>query len=203
MQFRTDLVLENHKVILLPLQAEHIQELAQSLSDPRVWEMTWRKNNKEPAIESALQSALASREAGTQLPFVIVDKARGRIAGTTRLGDLDVSNRNVEIGWTWLAPEFWGKGLNAACKLLLLQYSFEELGVIRVQFSASGSNVRSQRALEKIGAVREGVLRRHRIDVTDRGTVHDNVFYSIIDSEWPLVKERLLQQMDAPLNEQL
>lgn len=197
MKFRTDLTLENYKVILLPLQSGHVKELAQLLSDPRVWELTWRKNNTEQAIELALESALASREAGTQLPFVIIDKASGRAAGTTRLGDLDVPNRNVEIGWTWLSPDFWGRGINPACKLLLLQYGFEELGVLRVQFSASGSNVRSQRALEKIGAVREGVLRRHRVDATDGGTVHDNVFYSILDREWPLVKECLLQEIDA------
>lgn len=195
MKFHTNLTLENQKVILLPLQAAHVKELAGLLSDPRVWELTWRRNNTEQAIELALESALVSREAGTELPFAIIDRTSGRVAGTTRLGDLDANNRNVEIGWTWMAPAFWGQGINQACKLLLLQYSFEELGVIRVQFSASGSNLRSQRALEKIGAVREGVLRRHRVDVTDGGTVHDNVFYSILEEEWPLVKERLLRIM--------
>ncbi|TCM92673.1 RimJ/RimL family protein N-acetyltransferase [Paenibacillus sp. BK033] len=196
MRFRTNLTLENRKVILLPLQAAHVKELARLLSDPRVWEMTWRRNNMEQAIELALESALVNREAGTQLPFAIMDKTSGRVAGTTRLGDLDVNNRNVEIGWTWMAPSFWGQGINQACKLLLLQYCFEELGVIRVQFSASGRNLRSQRALEKIGAVREGVLRRHRVDATDGGTVHDNVFYSILEEEWPLVRERLLRKMN-------
>ncbi|GMK46830.1 acetyltransferase [Paenibacillus glycanilyticus] len=196
MKFHTNLTLENRKVILLPLQAAHVKELAGLLSDPKVWEMTWRRNNTEQAIELALESALASREAGTQLPFAIIDKTSGRMVGTTRLGDLDANNRNVEIGWTWMAPAFWGQGINPACKLLLLQYSFEELGVIRVQFSASGSNLRSQGALEKIGAVREGVLRRHRVDATDGGTVHDNVFYSILEEEWPLVREKLFQEMN-------
>ncbi|CAM3514196.1 GNAT family protein [Paenibacillus lupini] len=197
MNFRNDLTLENHKVVLQPLQSRHVKELAQLLSDPRVWELTWRKNNTEQAIESALESALVSRAEGTQLPFAIIDRASGRLAGTTRLGDLDLSNRNVEIGWTWLSPEFWGRGINSACKLLLLQYCFEELGVIRVQFSASGKNVRSQRALEKIGAIREGVLRGHRLDATDGGTLHDNVFYGILEKEWPLVKDRLLEMDEA------
>lgn len=195
MRFHSDLALKNHKATLLPLRSEHVKKLAHLLSDPKIWAFTWRKNMTEDAIGQALETALSNREAGSQLPFVIVDAMTGRMAGTTRLGDLDVLNRSVEIGWTWIAPAWWGTGLNPACKHLLLQYCFEELGVIRVQFSASGSNVRSQRALEKIGAVREGMLRRHRIDTTDGGTVHDNVFYSILEDEWPLVRARLLQEM--------
>ncbi|GLX70417.1 GNAT family N-acetyltransferase [Paenibacillus glycanilyticus] len=195
MKFRTDLVLDNSKAIMLPLQAEHVKELASLLSNPKVWELTWRKNNTEQAIASALDLALANREAGTQLPFAIIDRSSGRLAGTTRLGDLDVANKNVEIGWSWIAPDFWGSGINTACKLLLLQYAFEELGVIRVQFTASGSNTRSLKALDKIGAVKEGVLRRQRLDATDGGAVHDNVFYSILDNEWPMVKERLLRMV--------
>lgn len=191
MKFNPNLALEHRRVTLLPLRPEHVNELARLLSDPRIWELTWRKNNTEDAIREALELALRNKEAGTQLPFAVVDAISGRMAGTTRIGDLDVANRSVEIGWTWLAPEFWGTGINTVCKGLLLRYCFEELGAIRVQFSASGRNLRSQRALEKIGAVREGVLRRHRIDATDGGAVHDNVFYSILDSEWPLVQSRL------------
>jgi len=190
-QFHSNVTLKNQRAVLVPLRTEHVNELASLLSDPRIWELTWRKNATEDSVRQALELALLNKEAGTQLPFAIVDAISGRIAGTTRLGELDAANRSVEIGWTWLSPEFWGTGLNSACKFLLLQYCFEELGAIRVQFSASGRNTRSQRALEKIGAVREGVLRRHRIDTTDGGAVHDNVFYSILDSEWPLVQARL------------
>ncbi|WP_173275066.1 GNAT family N-acetyltransferase [Paenibacillus sp. NEAU-GSW1] len=191
MNFNPNLKLENERTALLPLQSEHVNLLATQLSDPRIWEYTWRRNMTEASVRQALETALLHKEAGTQLPFAIMDKMTGRLAGTTRLGDLDPLNRSVEIGWTWTSPEFWGTGLNAACKSLLLQYCFEELGVIRVQFSASGRNERSQRALEKIGAVREGVLRRHRIDTTDGGAVHDNVFFSILDSEWSQVKEAI------------
>ncbi|MBB6676782.1 GNAT family N-acetyltransferase [Cohnella lubricantis] len=191
MHINPNLTLENHRAVLVPLQSEHINELAKLLSDPRIWELTWRKNTTRESVKQALELALLNKEAGTQLPFVIRDAASGRIAGTTRLGDLDMHNRSVEIGWTWLSPEFWGTGLNSACKHLLLKYCFEELGVIRVQFSASGRNARSQRALEKIGAVREGVLRRHRLDATNGGAVHDNVIYSILDSEWSLVQSRI------------
>ncbi|WP_307545550.1 GNAT family N-acetyltransferase [Paenibacillus sp. V4I5] len=95
----------------------------------------------------------------------------------------------IEIGWTWLSPDFWRTSVNTECKYLLLKYCFEELKVIRVQFSVSGQNLRSQRAVERIGAKKEGVFRNHRIK--SDGSIHDNVFYSIIDSEWPNVKENL------------
>ncbi|MBP1975127.1 GNAT family N-acetyltransferase [Cohnella thailandensis] len=154
MEFRSNLTLGNPRATLVPLQSEHVNDLAPLLSDPRIWEYTWRKNNTEEAVRQALDLALRNKEAGTQLPFAVFDATSGLMAGTTRLGDLDKPNRSVEIGWTWLSPEFWGTGMNLACKYLLLRYCFEELGVIRVQFSASGKNIRSQRALEKIGAVR-------------------------------------------------
>lgn len=191
MEFNRTITLQNDRAKLVPLELRHVEPLAGMLSDSRIWEYTWRKKMSAEEIKLALVTAIRNRESGTQLPFAIEDLRSGQLAGTTRLGDLDLPNRNVEIGWTWLSPAFWGTGLNAACKLLLLEYCFESLGVIRVQFSASGRNERSQRALEKIGAVREGVLRSHRIDVTDRGAVHDNVFYSILASEWPGAKAKL------------
>jgi N-acetyltransferase len=100
-----------------------------------------------------------------------------------------LNNRNVEIGWTWLSPDFWRTSVNTECKYLLLRYCFEDLKVIRVQFSISGQNLRSQRAVERIGAQKEGVFRKHRIKPD--GSIHDNIFYSIIDTEWPNVKENL------------
>ncbi|RIX51035.1 N-acetyltransferase [Paenibacillus nanensis] len=191
MEFHPNLTLENQRVKLVHLQSQHVEPLADLLCDPRIWEYTWRKRMTAAEVKLALETAIRSKESGLQLPFAIEDRRTGLLAGTTRLGDTDLLNRSVEIGWTWLSPAFWGTGLNAACKLLLLEYCFEQLGVIRVQFSASGKNERSQRALEKIGAVKEGVLRRHRVDLTDSGAVHDNVFFSILDSEWPQVKTKL------------
>lgn len=195
MRFNSNITLENDQVKLIPLQTNHIAELVRVVSDPQIWKYTWSKNITPEGIKHSLEQAVLNKEAGKELPFVIIEQDSGQVAGTTRLGDLDPLNRGVEIGWTSLAPAFWRTGVNTACKWLLLQYCFEDLGAFRVQFSASGSNERSQKALERIGAVKEGVLRRHRIDTTDNGKVHDNVFFSILDSEWPQIKARLLRKM--------
>lgn len=137
-----------------------------------------------------LTIALDNKNNGSQVPFTIVDQSSGAIIGTTRVGDIDMTNRNVEIGWTWLSPDYWRTGVNTECKYLLLRHCFEELKLIRVQFSVSGQNIRSQRAVERIGARKEGVFRKHRIKPD--GSIHDNLFYSIVDDEWPDVKENLL-----------
>jgi RimJ/RimL family protein N-acetyltransferase len=114
-------------------------------------------------LDHVLTIALENKNKGSQIPYTIVEKTTGAIMGTTRIGDIDMNNRNVEIGWTWLSPDYWRTGVNTECKYLLLHHCFEELKLIRVQFSVSGQNVRSQRAVERIGARKEGVFRKHRI----------------------------------------
>ncbi|MMZ65809.1 putative ribosomal N-acetyltransferase YdaF [compost metagenome] len=146
--------------------------------------------NTTEELDQVLTDALANKNKGTQLPFTIFDQASGEIIGTTRIGELDMINRNAEIGWTWLSPDYWRTGVNTECKFLLLRHCFEELNLIRVQFSVSGQNIRSQRSIERIGAVKEGVFRKHRVKAD--GSIHDNVFYSIIDTDWVDVKEKLL-----------
>lgn len=183
-------VLEGKRVTLVPMENSHKAELIRVLFTPEVWEFTWRTIHTPEELDQVLTLALDNKENGSQLPFTIVDQATGAIIGTTRIGDLDMGNRNAEIGWTWLAPDYWRTGVNTECKYLLLQYCFDELNLMRVQFSVSGQNVRSQRAVERIGAKKEGIFRKHRIKAD--GSVHDNIFYSIIDNEWADVKEKLL-----------
>lgn len=139
---------------------------------------------------SSADRCIGEQKQRNTAPFTIFDQASGEIIGTTRIGELDMINRNAEIGWTWLSPDYWRTGVNTECKFLLLRHCFEELNLIRVQFSVSGQNIRSQRSIERIGAVKEGVFRKHRVKAD--GSIHDNVFYSIIDTDWVDVKEKLL-----------
>ncbi len=126
---------------------------------------------------------------GSQLPFAVIDQKNNRVAGSTRYLDIRPNDRAIEIGSTWLGSEFQRTAINSECKYLLLRHAFEELGAVRVTLKTDGRNEQSQRAIERLGAVREGVLRKHMV-MWD-GYVRDTVYYSILDSEWPQVKDRL------------
>lgn len=128
---------------------KHNEELYEALKCHDVWQNTWRQVHSIEDINEIISIALNNKKNGTQIPFIIQKKATGKIIGSTRIGDIDVINRNVEIGWTWISPDFWGTKVNPECKYLLLQYCFEVLKVIRVQFSVSGKNIRSQKAVER------------------------------------------------------
>jgi len=190
LKVETNLILEGKTVLLVPLEITYKEQLYEAVKCPDVWQYTWREVKTIDDFEQILSIAIKGKEEGTQIPFIIKDRLSGEVLGTTRIGEIDLSNRNVEIGWTWLSPTVWRTKVNTECKYLLLQYCFEQLEVIRVQFSISGQNIRSQKAVERIGAVKEGVFRKHRIKAD--GTIHDNIFYSIVDSEWKDVKENLI-----------
>ncbi|MEK3904490.1 GNAT family N-acetyltransferase [Paenibacillus sp. FSL R7-0179] len=182
--------LTGNVIRLVPLTAEHKPELTKVLHNPQIWEYTWRRISSEEEAGQLVNTALSNQAAGKDMPYVMVEQASGRIVGTTRLMHLDLTHRNAEIGCTWISPDYWRTAVNTESKLLLLQYAFEVLGLIRVDFSIVNDNLRSRRAIERIGAALEGILRKHRI--TADGTVMDNVLYSIIDEEWPAVKQNLL-----------
>ncbi|WP_239004763.1 GNAT family N-acetyltransferase [Paenibacillus tepidiphilus] len=182
-------IFNGQAIRLAPLQAEHKAELAALLDNPRIWEFTWRKISSLNEAEQLVDTALANQAKGTELPFVMVEKASGRIAGTSRIMHLDSVHRSAEIGCTWISPDFWRTSVNTEAKAALLRYCFEELGLARVSFTIVERNLRSQQAIERIGAVREGVLRKHRI--TSGGESVNNVIYSILDEEWPAVRANL------------
>ena len=194
MKISTTVTLEGNTVLLIPLEMTHKDELYEAIKSPDVWEYTWREVKTIEDLEQIVSIAVQHKNAGTQIPFIIKDKFTGEVLGTTRIGDIDLVNRNVEIGWTWLSPTVWGTGVNTECKFLLLKYCFEQLNVLRVQFSISGQNKRSQKAIERIGAIKEGTFRKHR--VKSDGTIHDNIFYSILDNEWTDVKEKLMDLLE-------
>jgi RimJ/RimL family protein N-acetyltransferase len=155
--------------------------------------MLYGRMETEADMRNWVREILARAEKGTDLPFVVVHLASGRIAGATRYLNIAPKDRGLEIGGTWYGTEFQRTGVNTECKYLLLRYAFEILGAIRVQLKTDLRNERSQRAIERIGAVKEGVLRNHMI--LPDGTFRHSVFYSIIVSEWPGVKARLEEMM--------
>lgn len=181
--------LEGTRVMIKAMDATHKEELFACGKQPDIW--TYLPNNMNAAedMSAFVDSALRDKESGLEFPFVVYDKSLGKLVGSTRFLNVSASNRNVEIGYTWYSPEVWRTRVNTECKYLLLKYSFEEMNMVRVQFKADVRNERSNAAILRIGAVKEGVLRQDRI-LPDGHCRNANI-YSIIDSEWPGVKERL------------
>ncbi len=130
-----------------------------------------------------------------QYPFAIVEVAKGKVVGSTRYLNIRPEHASLEIGWTWLGQDWQGTGVNTEAKYLLLSHAFEVMGCRRVEFKADARNLRSQRALEGIGATREGVLRQHMIVQGDFS--RDSVYFSVLDNEWPDVGRRLQQKLQA------
>lgn len=140
-------------------------------------------------MERLVATTLQSQQAGICLPFAIIDRTRESAVGETRFLNILPQDRGLEIGSTWLAPAAQRTGINTECKYLLLSHAFEELGAIRVQLKTHHLNLRSQRAIERLGAVKEGTLRNHMI--MPDGSYRHSVYYSIISAEWPRVKAGL------------
>ncbi len=187
------LTLEGRLVSLLPLGEHHFNELMAIGSDARIWTNLPIDGTDPKKLQTELRNALLHRAAGTQYPFAVIDKSTGKIIGSTRLMEIAPEHRKLEIGWTWYSPEVWGKGHNLECKLLLLTYCFETLLLNRVQLKTRDTNQRSQAAIQKIGGVFEGILRKDRI--MPDGNVRDTVVFSMLDNEWPEAKISLGQKL--------
>lgn len=173
----------------------HREQLRPLAKDERIWEYTKTlliTDTYHQQFDKYFNQALAFATRGEQA-FAILASGSDRPIGMTRAYDVDRRVKKVTIGHTWYIPEVWGKAHNKECKLLLLQYIFETLGFERTDFKVAGENLRSQRALEKIGGVREGVLRRFTL--RNDGTPTDTVYFSILGSEWPEKKQRLLAML--------
>ncbi len=192
--WHTPVTLSGRFVRLEPLSEAHIPGLIEAGRDESIWKYMLYGNLSVPENMAAwVRAMLGKQAAGTDLPFAVVHLASGRVAGATRYMEMRPPHRALEIGGTWYAPEFQRTAVNTECKYLLLAYAFETLGCIRVQFKADARNERSIRAIERLGAVREGVLRSHMI--TPDGGVRDSVYFSILDREWPEVKRRLEEKL--------
>lgn len=190
------IVLNGEVVRLEPLELRHAPDLLQAAADKTIWNYMPLSGFPDlTAVETWIRDSMASQAAGTDLAFAIVQKETGVAVGSTRYMDIRRAHRGMEIGWTWLAPGVQRTRVNTETKYLLLKHAFEDLGAVRVQLKTDARNTRSQRAIERIGGVMEGAHRSHM--VTWDGHVRDTIYYSILDSEWPAVKERLTAMMSS------
>jgi len=183
--------LSGEQVKLVPLEAAHFNEICALAENKAIWKysvMDVDGSDRSELLKS-LNNKLAKRESGDYYPFSIVAKSSHKIIGNTMFFDLNAAHRSLEIGTTWLHPDYWGTGINVECKHLMLEYCFEKLNTIRVQIKSVHDNMRSRGAIEKVGFTLEGVLRNDRI--LPNGSYRTAAYYSIIESEWPRVKSQL------------
>ena len=181
--------LEGRSVRLEPLSVSHHAALCEVGLDPELWRLIPYRASTPDEMRDYIASALEAQAAGTALPFATVERASGRVVGSTRFMNIDAANRRVEIGATWLAKPWQRTAVNTEAKYLMLRHAFDTLGCIRVELKTDALNQRSRQAILRIGAREEGTLRQHI--VTWSGRLRDTVYFSILDTEWPAVKANL------------
>jgi RimJ/RimL family protein N-acetyltransferase len=183
------LALHGQEVDLLPLKPEMLEDLYRVAADPRLWTMIPYDASKRDTFMRLFNESFADREADKQYPFVVFHKKEKRLIGSTRYINIAAADKALEIGWTWYAAEWWGTKVNPECKLMLLRCAFGALGARRVQIKTDERNIRSRKAIEKIGGRFEGILRKDRI--LESGLSRNTAYYSIIDEEWPEAEQRI------------
>ncbi len=183
-------------VRLEPLSEAHIPGLARVGLDEKIWRYM-RYGNVETVdqLSQWVRDLLALQAAGSDLPFAVIYLATGQAIGSTRYLDINHEDRSMEIGGTWYGLDYQGTLVNTECKYLLLKHAFEVLGCVRVWFKTDSRNLRSRRAIERLGAVKEGLLRNHMI--LPDGYIRHSVMYSILPDEWPQVKLALEARLEA------
>jgi RimJ/RimL family protein N-acetyltransferase len=188
-------VLSGKYVRLEPLSESHIPGLAEIGVGQNFWHfMLYGEMNTEADMRNWVLDIMSRGQKGTDLPFAAIDLASGRVAGATRYLNIMPNDRGLEIGGTWYGTEFQRTAINTECKYLLMTHAFETLHAIRLQLKTDLRNERSQKAIERIGAKKEGVLRNHMI--LPDGYFRHSVFYSVLDTEWTDVKKNLEAMMD-------
>ena len=187
-------------VDLLPLEENHFDELLAAASDKRIWEFYTGDWSVPKRFLEIYKGTLALRDQGKEYPFVIFHKPSQKIIGSTRYLDIIPYDKRLEIGGTWLMPEYWATAINFDCKLALLTHCFETLGTNRVQLKTQHNNMRSRKAIEKIGGIYEGVLRQHMLK--DDGTFRSSAYFSLLAEEWPTAKANLEKLLDEKMEVQ-
>ena len=181
-------------VRLEPLTLGHVPNLF-AASDPSIWKyMLYGNITSEKDMFDWVSDMLERAKAGADLPFAVISLASGKAVGATRYLEIRPQHRSLEIGGTWYGRDYQRTGVNTECKYLLLKHAFESLGCIRVQFKSDSRNVRSIKAIKRIGARSEGILRNHMI--LPDGTYRHSAYFSILDDEWPEVKVKLEEMMN-------
>lgn len=195
MNWLAPVTLEGTHATLAPLSASHVPGLAAAMQDGELWKLWYTAIPAPEALALAVQDLLAQRDAGRVLPFAVLDAA-GVPVGMTRLMNLDPVHKRLEIGGTWYARRVQRSALNTECKLMLLRHAFEQNECIAVEFRTHRLNSASRRAIERLGAQLDGILRAHQR--TADGNLRDTAVYSITAAEWPTVRTHLMWQLQKP-----
>jgi N-acetyltransferase len=188
--------LEGTHIRLVPPDLKYVDDLVEAAKPNEIWEfIATAPGQSREEMQAWMGEAIVETQSGTRIWFFVIRKRDNRAIGATSYMDIQRKNRGLEIGGTWITPSAWRTPINTESKYLLLRHAFETLGCLRVQLKTDVRNVRSQQAIERIGAVKEGVLRKHML--TRIGYIRDTVMYSIIDTEWHVVKARLERFLES------
>jgi len=188
--------LKGQHVELIPLSLDHTEAQIAAVEDGELWKLWYTSAPAPEKMREEIERRLALQAAGSMLPFTVIDPATGKVAGMTTFMNIDAANRRVEIGSTWYAKSVQRSGLNTEAKLLLLGHAFDALDCIAVEFRTHFMNHHSRRAIERLGAKLDGILRSHQI--SPNGTLRDTCVYSIIAPEWPTVRSHLQWLLKKP-----
>ncbi len=189
--------LEGAHIRLEPLSFRRYDQLCEASADASIWQWTASVAQTPDQMRDYIETALRWQAEGTALPFAIIEKSSDRAIGSTRFAAIDQANRNVELGYTWINPQWQRTFVNTEAKYLMLRHAFESLNCIRVWLRTDALNERSRNAILRFGAKQEGILRNHMISRT--GRIRDSIIFSVIDSEWPEVKASLEEKLSRPV----
>lgn len=195
MQLRPVTLAGSH-VRLEPLSLEHVDALAEVGLDPEIWRWIHPAPDSRETMRQWIETALSWQRDGTAVLFTTISLADNRIVGSTRFANIVPEHLRAEIGWTWIAPPWQRSAVNSEAKLLMLTHAFETWKLRRVEFKTHAMNARSRAAILRLGAKEEGIFRKHMTAAS--GTARDTVYFSIIDDEWPHVKQRLGAMLGGP-----
>lgn len=193
LDFTTSLTLQNKHVLVRTFQPADLEEAASIAFEEDIWRFMPTRISNHAELQVWANAVVGGFRAGTRYTFMIFDQATGQLAGSTSFGNISAPDKRLEIGWTWLAKQFRGSGLNKQCKYLLLCYAFEELKVERVELKTDVLNLRSRKAMLKLGATEEGILRSHT-QMHD-GRRRDTIYYSILREEWQGIKQTIFAEL--------
>ena len=189
------LILETEKVLLRPVRHLDIASFSQITKDASLWKYFTFLLDDDNELQQWVETALNEREEGKRIPFTIIEKATGNICGSTSFGSISYYDKRIEIGWSWLAKQYQGTGINFHAKFTLLSYAFDVLDWERVEIKTDNLNERAKQGLRKIGAREEGVLLSHMQMPLNRR--RDSVYFSILKNEWPAIKNSIFKEMTS------
>ena len=182
-------IIRTQTIELIPLEINLLDKLFEAASDTRIWEFYIGDWSVRETFNKIYKTTLAQRNAGREYPFVIYHRDEQKIIGSTRFMDIVQYDRRIEIGGTWLLPQYWSTIVNLECKLAMMSFCFDTLKANRIQLKTQHDNIRSRKAIEKIGGIYEGTFRQHMLK--DNGTYRSSAYFSILNSEWPNVKQKI------------